>query len=382
MRSLRRQRGFIYLTTGANGTGKTLLTLKDVRAKQVKENRPVYYNGFDLKPEKEVEFGWQKFDPVKWQDLPDGSICIMDECQDQFPVRGTGAKVPDHVEKLAVHRKRGFDFYMVTQHPANIDKFIVRLVGDPGWHRHLKRSFGQELTSVLQWSAVNLQCEKPSSGKSGTVSMVPYPREVYEWYRSSSLHTAKKKIPRAVWVVLAGVLGVPLLGYFAWQSVASMGAERAARIAPAAVEASAPAGGRPDGGYRSSSATVLSTEDYLASYTPRIAGLPHTAPRFDAVTTPVQAPYPAACIVMRDECRCYTNQATRLDVQDVTCRSIAERGFFVEWQQAPGDGERAAGARSEPVAVRDSVGGVLQPPASLNGERDGQVIRSMRDRRG
>lgn len=35
----------LYLTTGANGTGKTLFTLKEVREKQLAENRPVYHNG-------------------------------------------------------------------------------------------------------------------------------------------------------------------------------------------------------------------------------------------------------------------------------------------------------------------------------------------------
>ena len=91
----------IYLTTGANGAGKTLLTLKDVRAQQLKENRPVYYHGFDMDEAKAAEFGWQKFDPKKWQDLPDGSICIMDECQNEFPLRRSGAEVPDYVQAIA-----------------------------------------------------------------------------------------------------------------------------------------------------------------------------------------------------------------------------------------------------------------------------------------
>ncbi len=62
----------IYLTTGANGAGKTLNTLKFVREKQVAEGRTVYYNGFDMLPEKAAEFGWLKFDPRLWQSLPDG----------------------------------------------------------------------------------------------------------------------------------------------------------------------------------------------------------------------------------------------------------------------------------------------------------------------
>lgn len=331
MRSLRRQRGFIYLTTGANGAGKTLLTLKDVREKQVKEGRSVYYCGFDMKPEKAQEFGWQKCDPKAWQDLPDGSIVIMDECQDYFPVRPNGSKVPDYVEKLAVHRKRGFDFFLITQHPANIDKFVVRLIGDPGWHRHLKRTFGAQLTSVIKWSAVNNQCEKPSSGKTGQVSSVPYPKEVYDWYNSATIHTAKRTIPKQVYVIAASALLIPLLGYFAWSTFKSgmlKGKPEAAELAVAGDVIGA------DVARPVRSTTVVSQAQYFESYHPRVPGLPHTAPRYDDVTKPITAPYPAACLTVGDQCRCYTQQATRMQIEDDTCRAIAEHGFFVDWQQA------------------------------------------------
>ena len=54
--SLRRQRGYLYLSTGANGTGKTLFTLADVRALQLATNRPVFYKGFTAK-QPLVDFG-------------------------------------------------------------------------------------------------------------------------------------------------------------------------------------------------------------------------------------------------------------------------------------------------------------------------------------
>ena len=41
----------LYLISGANGAGKTLNTLKWVRERQLKENRPVCHNGrFDPVP--------------------------------------------------------------------------------------------------------------------------------------------------------------------------------------------------------------------------------------------------------------------------------------------------------------------------------------------
>ncbi|CAN7485653.1 zonular occludens toxin domain-containing protein [Acidovorax sp. LjRoot74] len=83
----------IYLTTGGNGAGKTLFTLKDVREQQLKENRPVYFHGFKAK-QVLLDWGWQEFDPKRWQDLPDGSICVMDECQNEFPAKVQG-ELPD-----------------------------------------------------------------------------------------------------------------------------------------------------------------------------------------------------------------------------------------------------------------------------------------------
>ena len=184
----------IYLTTGANGAGKTLITLYDVRQQQLKENRPVYYHGFDMHEEKVKEFGWQKFDPKKWQDLPDGSICIMDECQNEFPIRRSGSEVPDYVNAIAQHRRRrGFDFWMISPHPSLIDVFVRRLIDKPSWHRHMKRAFGADMVSELKFSAPDMKCEEPGAGARAEVTMRPYPKDVYTWYRSASLHTGKKK---------------------------------------------------------------------------------------------------------------------------------------------------------------------------------------------
>jgi len=106
----------IYLRTGANGTGKTLLTLKEVREKQLAENRPVYWNGrFQLTPEKEEEFGWHRVDIKDWQKVPDGAIFFVDEAHNDFPISDAKA-LPEYIKMMAEHRSRGFDFYLITQH--------------------------------------------------------------------------------------------------------------------------------------------------------------------------------------------------------------------------------------------------------------------------
>lgn len=320
----------IYLTTGANGAGKTLLTLKDVREQQLKENRPVYYHGFDMEESKAADFGWKTFEPKDWQDLPDGSICIMDECQNEFPLRRSGSEVPDYVNAVAQHRRRrGFDFWLICPHPSLLDVFIRRLIDKPSWHRHLKRAFGADMVSVLRFSSPDMKCEEPGAGARGEVVMRPYPKDVYSWYRSASLHTGKKKIPRAVYVVVAAAVLVPAGFYYAFSSVKSNLVKQPAPVESGVQVAASAAPARTD-----SPLVKVSADDYLTLRKPRIPDFPHTAPAFDQVTMPVQAPYPAACVHMAKVCKCYTQQGTVLAVSGEVCMQIVQNGFFVDWQQS------------------------------------------------
>ncbi|OJU91337.1 MAG: hypothetical protein BGO13_10930 [Burkholderiales bacterium 66-5] len=343
----------IYLTTGANGSGKTLLTLKDVREQQLKENRPVYYHGFDMNPETAAEFGWKEFDPKKWQDLPDGSICIMDECQNEFPLRRGGADVPDYVNAVAQHRRRrGFDFWMICPHPSLLDTFIRRLIDKPSWHRHLKRAFGANVVSVITFGSPDMTCEKPGAGARGTVSMRPFPKEVYAWYNSAQLHTGKRKIPKALYMVVAGVVLVPTLLYFGVKTVYTNATKGVEVVAPGESEAGVPqlqAGG---GGYRNA---PLTADEYVEARKPRLRDFPHTAPAYDDVVKPAVAPYPAACVHMGKTCKCYSQQATLLQVSGQVCMQIVAQGYFVDWQQPQQREQQTMSHERATTSARDKM---------------------------
>lgn len=366
------QRGFLYLMTGANGAGKTLFTLKEVQEKSVKEGRPVAYNGrFDI-----VEGGplsaWKKIDAKEWQQEPDGTIFVFDECQHDFPNRGKG-EVPGYVAAITEHRKHGFDFFLITQHPMNMDIFIRRLIGSPGYHRHLKRPMGADLVSQLEWPAVNANCEKPGAGESAAVKMIPFPKEVYSWYKSAELHTGKFRIPRMVWIMLACIIIVPILAYFAATAIMKPKAI-AEKVLGAPVAGAVMVGKAP---VASTTAKGVTVPEYLIARMPRIDGFVYTAPVYDALTTPVSVPYPAACIdgfnrrTQLRTCDCYTQQGTKLPVPQPMCKQIAENGFFIEWDQkvAPGGGFAAPSQASFEVAVA---------PGAKTEAQDGAVIGAMR----
>ena len=375
----------IYLRTGSNGAGKTLLTLKEVREKSLKENRPVYHNGrFEVVAGGPLD-GWKSMDARDWQTVPDGAIFIIDECHNDFPVRADKT-VPDYVKMLAEHRRRGFDFYMITQHPMNIDPFVRRLIGSPGWHQHLKRVSGAPLVSVLEWPAVNEQPQKNGSGASAAVKMVPFPKEVYAWYASTSLDTAKVKIPFQVKMLAAAALLIPLLGYYGWQSFKH---NQEKRFAPAPGAAAPAVGVHPGSGGGGGDKVVQTPAEYLASYQPRIVGLPHTAPRYDDATKPTIAPFPAACVNMGARCDCFTQQGTKLQTPADLCKQIVAGGFFQDWGQGIGGGSGGAGgapaASAAPVAptggnpgIAPSVALASADPVPRDPSRDSDALASMR----
>lgn len=354
----------IFLTTGGNGTAKTLITLKVIRDRQVAEGRKVYYNGFDMDPAKAAEFGWEKFDPVEWEKCDDGAILFCDECQNQFPKRSGSQAEPKFVTAIGEHRKRGFDFYLITQHPTRLDAAVRKIIAAPGYHRHHKRTAGIDMVSVLQWDAVNDQCEKFGSGKNARVTMTPFPKEVYKWYTSAVLHTAKRTIPRQVYVLAACVLIVPVLGYFVYERLYTMASPRDL----------AAAGG--DSGQLVAGPSVPRPQpvSYLGSFVPRVPGLPHTAPRYDGVTEATVAPYPAACVASVSLCRCFTQQGTRLQVPADLCKQIVAGGFFMDWEP-PARAEQPPVASDPPMLAAP----VAAPsPASPDATRDGRVLAGMR----
>ena len=342
----------IYLSTGANGSCKTLFTLKLVRELQLKDSRPVYYVADRFKPTSIItdDFGWKSFEFKDWQSLPSGSIILCDEVHRDLPKRPNSTAVPPHIQMIAEHRSRGFDFFMMTQHPSNLDTFVTKIIGAPGWHRHLKRvAGGSTITSVLQWDAVNNTCEKHGSGRNAQVTMQSQPKEVYTWYTSAELHTAKVRIPKQVIFIIVSLPVIAALFYFA---VRSFGPKPAA-LPPAgsAVQSfsALPVAGGSD------RVRPRSSAEYISDYQPRFAGLQHTAPVYDKLTEPHRVPVPAACVKsVAKGCKCFTQDATPYPVDAAMCASIIAGGVFLAFSPE-GAANRVAGAdRASPSPLSAS----------------------------
>ncbi len=396
--SLRKQRGYLYLSTGANGAGKTLFTLEDVRKLQLETNRPVFYKGFTAKQPLK-DFGWVEHDMKDWQSLPDGSICIWDECQDEI-ISGTAKEALEYEKKiLSEHRKRGFDFFLITQHPMNMGAFIRRAIETPGWHRHFKASTIALNSNELKWVRVNAQPEKANSGATGTITSRTHPKEIYDWYTSTAGDTATRKIPARVWMaILALIAAVGMIGGAVWWGSRMYsdwskpkGSTEAAKAAPAPTQAAA-ASPSP----RREEKLPMTAAEFAASYVPRVEGLTFTAPRYDALNEPRTAPRPAACLdgtkrgAKRRTCECWSQQATILQVPQDLCRQIAAGGYFDDTrephqasnQPAPAPAGAPAAVIEQTSAPSFTAGGVLPPPDTKSTiSRDAETLAFMAKRR-
>lgn len=322
----------INFVTGLPRHGKTLWTITTVKERADKEQRQVYYCNI---PGVTIE-GWKQMEhPDEWLQLPDKAIIIIDELQDFWGKAAAGQKVPEPILQLSKHGKRGFDFYFITQEPNLVHSTPRDLCEH---HYYVVRAFGTHNAMVHKFDRLQLHPDKVRN-KNNSMPW-RYPKEAFGWYKSADVHNIKRRIPWKVWALpIAACMAIGMV-YASWQLLTGTigkasgeksflpgspnGSVAKGFMQPGQLPAAAPGGQAPD--------RRMSALEYYAQYTPRIPDLPHTAPAYDGVTTPTEAPYPAACLATRTRCKCYTQQATALQVSDQLCRDIAAGGFFMAWK--------------------------------------------------
>lgn len=333
----------ISIITGLPGNGKTLFALWYIKRKAEREQREVYYNNI-----KDLNLPWTLLEkPEEWMSCPPGSIIVLDEAQFVFPKKSSGSKLPPHYDELATHRHKGVDIYIITQHPSLVDNFVRQLAGQ---HFHAVRKFGLNRATIYEWSACNASPQNPTSQKSSIPLKWSYPKEVFGYYKSAEVHTVKRAIPAKIFLALGFVGLVGFAGWFAMHKYAArydkkpdVQAQTGDFGGPGAVNVVDTA----DVGAKHSSSDeidpVADAKQYMFNQTPRVESLPETAPKYDALTVPVRVPVPAMCVQIGSvsvagkeiRCKCYTQQATPMDIDFNMCMSIARNGRFMDFDPEP-----------------------------------------------
>ncbi|MCS4508776.1 zonular occludens toxin domain-containing protein [Xylophilus ampelinus] len=361
----------INFVTGLPRSGKTLCALSFVKREAEKDQRPVYTCNI---PAVTIE-GWKTIDhPDEWMDCPDGSIIIIDELQDFWGNTGTNVKPPPPILELSKHGKRGIDFWIITQEPELVHK-TPRLLCQ--FHYYVVRVFGTQNALVHKFSRMQTHPDKVPKKASARLAAIPYkyPKEAYgrqdkktgiwvekPWYKSADTHNVKREIPYKVYAlpIVLALAGLSLWGaVHMFKGVLTSTASGMQPVSGGAVGSDANAAvARPPGSTANARPPgPITTAEYVASYQPRIQGLPYTAPAYDELTKPSRVPMPAACISWEKRgCHCFTQDGTKLNTTDAICKEIAAHGFFEAFQRDKGSGD------SQGAATRQRAG--QAPPAA------------------
>lgn len=334
----------IYLVTGVPGAGKTVesielaLGLRDEAKKKTGVDRPLYVS--NVRGFKYDKANALPLEHVRdWQDLPDGSIVLVDEVQDQIPQRGKESKPPEWVQELAKHRHRGFDFVLVTQHASNMDVFVRRQVGE---HRHIRRKpralsfmtgFRQGALRI-KWDRFEPRPDEFLAQRNAVKSGAVYNKKIFELYESTTLDTHKPKVP---WQIAGIVCLLCFSGFLFYKGISRF--VHAEPTDPAALDvAAAESGASPPA---AAGAPMYSGFDRVKALEPRVPGLLWSAPAYDHLQ--VQSYPKLYCWIGQKGCRCMTEQATKVSVDARFCRSVVEDGLYDPYKESPGGSGRGAG---------------------------------------
>lgn len=320
----------VYLVTGQPGHGKTAYGL-DKAFQFQKEGRAIFAHGV-----KDLDYGkagWTYLeDPKKWEQLPDGAVILLDECYTVFPNRNPGAAVPPHVQAMATHRHRGFDFIMIAQQGLQLDPFLRGLYEE---HVHVRQtSIMRSKTKLKRWNQYQSNVQATCSDVVDWVR----PNYVFEYFTSTTLVTTKRTMPMWLrWIIVGVVFLLVVLFWLSQKYKAKIASfEHPETPVSATVDGAVPGSVPSAAGAGAGAAPMYaSTAEYATAHVPRIGTMPWTAPIFDQRTTTADPQvFCMSSMEGRDgngsqaeaTCSCMTEQGTRYDLSQPECRTIARNG--------------------------------------------------------
>lgn len=318
----------ITLITGQPGAGKTLYTLWSVKQLAEKENREVYYDGIP-----DLTLPWNALEnPEEWFNLPDGAIIVIDECQRVFRPRGNGSKVPQYVSEFETHRHKGYDIFLITQHPMLIDSNVRRLCG---CHIHVKRAFGANSANIHEFTEVRENVDKQRLDSSR--KFWRYPKEVFSYYKSSSLHTHKFNPPfRLIMLVVLPFLLIALIAYsiYWFKNQHNSPPEVATNL-------SAEKNNKKlvENNQKNKTNSSPEVKEFFKSRVPENNDFPESSPRYAENLGVVAIPTVVGCMKNSNDCFCYTQQSTRILVSPAFCNAYFNLGKFRDYSM-DGSGDR------------------------------------------
>lgn len=323
----------LVLRTGLPGASKTLNSLKEIDEEASSSGRPVYYHNITELQTDKLKASWNHFeDPLLWFELPKNCIIVIDEAQGWFGDRDKRQAMPPHLSEFETHRHKGWDIHLITQHGSMLDVHVRRLAGR---HIFYLRLWNGNRVSRYEMDKFVDQ-DKPAQLKLGRRTIVKIDKAYFGLYKSAVAHNMKFRPPFVVWALPILVLVLIYFGYSYLHKMderAQIGHSSSDSPTPPSVQRPLASPGR--------------VTD-LSSYTPRVEGLPLSAPIYDGLTGPSVAPK-LTCFFSDDQdynsrnprnlevlvsngpsvaCGCFTQQGTKVDTPFQICHAYALNGSF------------------------------------------------------
>lgn len=307
----------ITIISGLPGNGKTLLAVKMMREYKAEGRLVLAKNFAGLDPS--IAQDWPH--PMEeWKTIPPGAVLFVDESQDFVATQGKGGS-PAWVTDFSKVRHGGLELVFVTQDPRFLDPWVRRLCNR---HIHVMRKMGMQVAVLHEWDRVQENPVDYHALQASQKTTWKYPKELFSLYKSATIHTVKRRIPKKVYFLFFALAATIGLVWYASQRVLRP---------PGTVAEGGPAGtsGRP--------AAVVSAADYAKRFTPVVQSMPWSAPAY-ADLKPTDFPVLYCMISEEKGCRCYTQQITRYYIDENICRVIVRDGVFNPFASQRKDVER------------------------------------------
>lgn len=291
---------------------------------------------------KDLDLSWKSFaDPEAIQDLPSGSVILVDEVQNIWPSRAAGRAMPPSVQFVTTHRHRGIDLVYISQDFRDVDQVIRRrmqamihfeFIGGDYLHRY------SHIEGFDPASKADLdKCEKKK---------VKRDSRFYGVYLSSIKHTQKVAIDptlkRALIMLSVAAIGLSGSAYYMFNFMYAKSQpidQESTQVTTASnvtdqVNNSVTVPGQ----------TALTPDQaYLTRFLPRYEVMPFTAPVYDSLTSePVSYPE-LVCVVTPGDCSCFTQQGTAYALDPEHCVNVARYGYFDPFMSKDKQGSHRAG---------------------------------------
>lgn len=320
------QTASVTLITAVPGSGKTLRAVWYMREALQKGETVFACNINGLSLDGVIDFP----DPTKWEDLPAGSVLVVDECQKFFRAERGG--VPSYIAAMETIRHLGIRLILLTQHPALIHANIRALVGH---HEHIVRQNGKTTVTIYTRSRVIDNVRSDKGLQLEDHHSWTFPTDCYGLYTSAEIHTFKRTIPhkykRAAVVSLIGLallIGVVFLVRHALSkhdpNSDATGSDATGVLAGRVGASSVVMGAMPK---------IKTATEYAERMQPLLPDAPFTAPAFvnrPMVSEPevfcMSSGHMAGDVWVVESCSCLTEQGTRYQLEQSKCADLARNG--------------------------------------------------------